>query len=91
MRRFLKWLCLAEGDRIVRIKSLRPSLYRNPWGRWELSWPCLLVDRLGGSRATVWPVWDRARVLGLFGLHRPPAQPKPEISTATFGGPTSNW
>lgn len=60
-RRFLQWLVLSEGERIVRIKSLWPSVMRNPWGRWELAWPCLLIDRKYGQRATVSPIWDRAR------------------------------
>jgi hypothetical protein len=67
MKRFLQWLCLEDGDRIVRIKSLRPVICRNHWsGRRELLWPTLLVDRRGGRRETSQPVWDRVRFRQLF-------------------------
>ncbi len=56
MRRFLTWLVLDDGERIVRIKSLCPT--RGPHG---VEWPCLLIDRRNGKRETVWPVWNRVR------------------------------
>jgi hypothetical protein len=67
MRRFLTWLVLEDGERIVRIKSLRPCIMRDPWGRWELSWPTLLVDRWHGTqRSTMSPIWNRVRFRDLW-------------------------
>lgn len=62
MNRFLEWLCLEPGDKIVRVKSWRPV-----WLHGCVEWPCLLIDfRRGNCRATVWPVWNRQRLRDLF-------------------------
>lgn len=58
MKRFLQWLCCLEGERIVRIKSLRPTI-----GRHGVEWPVLLIDTRSGQRMSVAPVWDRARLV----------------------------
>lgn len=83
--RFLRWLLGYDPEcRIVRVKSWVPWICRG-----ELGWPTLLIDRHGG-RQTSTPIWDRARWLGLVGLHRPQPVPRPQPSTATFGGPAGN-
>ena len=66
MKRFLAWFVLEDGERIVRIKSLWPTVYRNPWGKWDVCWPCLLIDRKWGQHETVSPVWDRTRLSQLW-------------------------
>ena len=67
MRRFLTWLVLEDGERIIRIKSLWPTIGRNPWGKIEVTWPCLLIERRrGGQRETIWPVWNRVRLAQLW-------------------------
>ena len=54
MERILRWLgCLAADQRLVRVKSWWPSI--------EVGWPVMLVDRKGGARETVTPVWDFRR------------------------------
>jgi hypothetical protein len=50
-RRFLQ-----AGDRVVCVKSWRPSI-----GEYGPEWPCLLVDS-GGERKSLWPIWRFARV-----------------------------
>lgn len=62
--RFWRWLLHSpEIKRVVRIKSLLP--------RWDsymggVAWPVLLVDRVGGGRETITPIWDMARLRGLW-------------------------
>mgnify|MGYP001568307616 CR=1 FL=1 len=60
--RFLEWLLLGPGDKIVRVKSWRPT-----WVQGCLEWPCLLIDHHSRCRMTIWPVWNRYRIRGLFG------------------------
>ena len=60
LRRFLEWLLLEPGDKIVRVKSWKPV-----WLRGCIEWPCLLVDSRS-QRRTAWPVWGRQRFLCLF-------------------------
>lgn len=68
MKRFLTWLVLDEGERIVRVKSWMPVLCRDHRGQLELTWPCLLVDTRGGIRMSMSPVWDRVRFSKLIGM-----------------------
>jgi len=52
-------------NRIVRVKSWLPTM--GPYG---VEWPVLLVDRDGGQRDTIAPVWNWARVKQLFQKNR---------------------
>lgn len=70
---FVRLLRLIEpSDKLVRVKSWRPVIY---WEKRELWWPCLLIDRRGGSRITGWPVWDWPRIRDV--LRIPPPKPQP--------------
>lgn len=60
MNKFLQWLLLDKDDKLVGVKSWRPS-----WGRYGIEWPTLLYDR-HGQRINGAPVWDWNRVRGLF-------------------------
>jgi hypothetical protein len=85
MKWFLEWLCLQSGERIIRVKSWRPS-----WGRYGIEWPCLLIDRLDGSRSTAWPVWDWIRIKGLLGFrHEDRFEPAADTTSDPYG-PTGN-
>lgn len=63
LRRFLEWLCFEPGEKIVLVKSWRPT--RGPHG---IEWPTVLLDRppIGARRETASPVWDRVRLAQLF-------------------------
>lgn len=41
-----------EGEKLVRVKSWKPSVSHH-----GVEWPTLLVDRRGGRRETSTPVW----------------------------------
>ena len=58
--RLRRWF-LSDDERLVKVKSLRPSLLDG-----SLCWPVFLVDRRGCGRQTVTPVWDWERVVSPF-------------------------
>lgn len=53
---WLSFLLLKKGEKIVKVKSLRPG-----WGEHGMEWPTLLIDSPGRSRATVSYCWTRGR------------------------------
>jgi len=61
MRWFLRRLLDDPRDKIVRVKSWRPSL-----GGHGIEWPTMLIDQLGYRRMTVSPVWDGAMMRHVF-------------------------
>lgn len=54
---FRRWF-LSEGDRLVRIKSLRPQ-----WGSYGLEWPVLVIKMKGYGQMTITPCWTWQRLL----------------------------
>ncbi len=59
MPKFRRWF-LVDGDRLVKIKSLRPH-----WDNGMLWWPSLLIDS-GGGRSSITLGWNWARVTAPF-------------------------
>lgn len=57
MRWIAERMLWSRRDKLVRVKSWWPSI--GPYG---IEWPTLLVDRLGRTRVTETPVWNRAMV-----------------------------
>lgn len=60
MRRLLEWV-LGDGYKLVRVRSWRPT-----WGQYGIEWPTMRVRSPGGHESTMSPVWDRARLVGLW-------------------------
>lgn len=61
MKRFLAWLMLEPGERVVAVTSWWPW-----WGPYGLEWPAMRVDDRYGTRRFCVPVWDWARIRNLF-------------------------
>lgn len=62
-------LLLEDKDRLIRVKSWRPSL--GPHG---IEWPTMLIDRNGYQRCTVTPVWNWALVRHVFRYEQGPRE-----------------
>ncbi len=54
--RLRRWF-LEDDERLVRIKGLMPMV-----DRYGVAWPTMLIDRRGGGRQTVTPIWNWARL-----------------------------
>lgn len=61
MTRVIGWLLFRPKDKILRVKSWRPSL-----GKYGIEWPTVLMDRNGYQRCTSTPVWNWPLVRGIF-------------------------
>lgn len=64
--RFLAWLMLEPGDRVVDVSSWVPW-----WGPYGIEWPAMRVDDRYGVRRRCVPVWDWVRVRNLFRRREP--------------------
>lgn len=56
----LRRLFLQDNEKLIKVKSWMPSFYA-----WKLEWPMLLIDR-DAQRMIIIPVWDLARIKGIF-------------------------
>jgi hypothetical protein len=63
----LRRLFLEDDDKLIKIKSLWPSVNRS-YGRTAICWPKMLIDAggYGSSRQTVSPIWNAARFQRVF-------------------------
>lgn len=58
--RIIAFLALDRNDRVVAVKSWRPSM--GPHG---VEWPTMLVDK-PSYRRTATPIWNRARLRNVW-------------------------
>lgn len=66
VKRFLAWLTLEPGERVVAVTSWWPW-----WGPYGPEWPAMRIDTRNGERRSCVPVWDWPRVRGLFRSREP--------------------
>ena len=64
--KIMTYLFLEEGEELVKIKTVRPNMWRENKNKLVIAFPELVVDKKYYGRGTNFYIWNLARVKSTF-------------------------